>query len=91
MPSPCSQCTVFVLQGFASIFGKGSERKEFQGRICKGISYGDLCLTYDSQGGFGGIHVGGGKGLFCSSLKVIVLNSTVLMAISDESQQLKRA
>lgn len=85
MPSPCSPCTVFVLQGFASIFGKGSKRKEFQGRICKGISYGDLCPTYDSQRGFGGIRVGGGKGLFCSSLEVVAPNSTVLMALSDES------
>lgn len=77
--------TVFIFQGYISIFGKGSKRKYFQGRICEGISYGDLCPAYDSQRGFGEMCVRRGKDLFYSSLKLLEQNSALLVTSFDKT------
>lgn len=50
MPSPCSQCTVFDLQAFASIFGKGSKRKEFKEEYAKVLAMEIYALLMTANG-----------------------------------------
>lgn len=77
---------MFIFQGNVSIFGKESKRKDIQGRICEGISYGDLCPAYNSQQDEMCVRMG--KNLFYSSLKLLEQDFARLVTSSDEIWEL---